>query len=241
MSPPQRRLTSRPCPRRCLSPPRRRLPPRHLWPEVLRRQPRCLTPLVHRRLPRRSALSPDTVVTNSASTRGAILKVEDLIAMMNHLTGRQARVHLNRIRNKAAFAGEEVRDLTCETWWRRVIAPRPQYRGLRHRTLGGPLRCYELNRRKLGLPPLYGEHRFDFVAVRTDGSAVPLHFTLASAKPPQGCGLELGPCVDAGRWECGCVAKSGAVLPPQPGECEQQREGRPLMGRFLRVAGCRRP
>ena len=50
---------------------------------------------------------------------------------MNHLKGNQAHVHLNRIRREAAFAGEEVRDLTSETWWRYLIAARPLDRGLR--------------------------------------------------------------------------------------------------------------
>ena len=73
----------------------------------------------------------------------------------------------------------EIRDLTNEEGWRNYLACHPYAREIIGEGVAGFdarfLNALEPNRDKLNLPGNFGQHRFDFVVHRVDGTAVRLH------------------------------------------------------------------
>ena len=73
----------------------------------------------------------------------------------------------------------EIRDLTNEEGWRNYLACHPHAREIIGEGVAGFdarfLNALEPNRDKLNLPGNFGQHRFDFVVHRVDGTAVRLH------------------------------------------------------------------
>ena len=73
----------------------------------------------------------------------------------------------------------EIRDLTYEEGWRNYLACHPYAREIIGEGVVGFdarfLNALEPNRDKLNLPGNFGQHRFDFVVHRVDGTCVRLH------------------------------------------------------------------
>ena len=92
---------------------------------------------------------------------------------------KRAHRWLAETRKAAARKPQEVVDLTADSRWREYVCSHPHAREIIGSGVvsfeGRFLLGLEPNRAQLALPPPYGDHRFDFVAVRADGTACRLH------------------------------------------------------------------
>ena len=105
--------------------------------------------------------------------------VGDIQAFRGNFGYKKAHAWLARVRYQCAHAGVESVDLSDDPRWREYICSHPMARKIIHTGItdfeGRFLNGRECNAVQLGLPPPYGQHRFDFVAWRNDGTACRLH------------------------------------------------------------------
>ena len=142
--------------------------------------------------PPASASTPG-VASAGGSTPGpaeaaAMLVADDIYHFRTAVGTKRAHRWLVETRAAAARTRQEVVDLTADPKWREYVCSHPHAREIIGSGVvsfeGRFLSGLEPNRAQLALPPPYGHHRFDFVAVRADGTACRLHpGGKADAKP----------------------------------------------------------
>ena len=120
-----------------------------------------------------------TVTVTDLDARSALLTLDDISSWRGNITCKRAHDWLHATRDKAARQPTESIDLSEHPLWRTYICSHPKAREIILNGIvrfeGRFLNSLEPNRQVLCLPAPYGEHRFDFVAVRKDGTAARLH------------------------------------------------------------------
>ena len=108
-----------------------------------------------------------------------LLTTGDIPVYRTNFTCRRAHQWLPQHRANAAHRGMEVMDLSDSPTWRPYVCSHPKAREIIGEGIvrfeGRFLRSVEPNHVQLGLPPPFGQHRFDFIAVRGDGRACRMH------------------------------------------------------------------
>ena len=124
----------------------------------------------------------------SASTPGdeaarvaanTLLMQQDIPVLRSGYSTKRANAWLKELRTECAYRGREAIDLSDDPQWREYIASHPKAREIIGQGIvqfeARFLNCVDPNRESLNLPPPFGEQRFDFIAVRGDGTACRLH------------------------------------------------------------------
>ena len=173
-------------------PPPARPPPQHLReaqagvPPTQQAPPPGLAP---RPLGPISASTPDDAVAQLVAS--TLLMQEDIPAFREHFSTKMAHAWLASLRQDCAQRGIEAIDLSEDPRWRQYICSHPKAREIISQGIirfeGRFCNSLEPNRAQLRLPPPFGHLRFDFFAVRGDGTACRLHPSQkADAQPTHG-------------------------------------------------------
>ena len=113
--------------------------------------------------------------------QGPVLLTSAEIPNLRMVTYGRRKAHqlLHRLRQDCATNDTMMVDLADEPGWRNYLANHPQAREIIGAGVvgfeGRFVDALEPNRGTLNLPGVYGQHRFDFVVRRVDGTAMRLH------------------------------------------------------------------
>ena len=128
-----------------------------------------------------AANSTDAIVPvpTAAAAPLLVLTVDQIPLYRSGYSCKRAHTLLSKLRQRCAHAEAESIDLTCYAEWRPYLCSHPHARMI----IGNGIQNFEArfvnsmepNRGTLKLPPPYGSFRFDFIAMRSDGSACRLH------------------------------------------------------------------
>ena len=128
---------------------------------------------------RPTGASTPVITVTDLDARSALLTLDDISSWRANVTCKRAHDWLHATRDTAARQPTECIDLSGHPLWRTYVCSHPKAREIISsgivRFEGRFLNSAEPNRQVLCLPAPYGDYRFDFVAVRKDGSAARLH------------------------------------------------------------------
>ena len=124
------------------------------------------------------ASTPVTTVTDLVP-RIALLTLDDIWRWRGNITCKKVHAWLHQTRERAARQPTESVDLSAHPLWRTYVCSHPKARDIIRDCIvkfeGRFLNSLDPNRFVLRLPAPYGDYRFDFVALRGDGTAARLH------------------------------------------------------------------